>query len=1026
MEHIHVYKASAGSGKTFRLALEYLKLLLSEPNAYRHILAVSFTNKATGEMKQRILGELYGMARHCEKSEVYLQILSEEMALSEDEIRKKSAEALNLILHDYGFFNVETIDSFYQRVLRNMAKELGLGAYFNIELDNQKALKEAVRQLIQSLSTDAESLQWICKIIEDDAANEKYSRSIEKDLIATGAQIFEENFKRHQTEIEAFFQDKNKVDEYIKSLYSRRNIAINELKKMEGDDVGVQNFEPQQIEINSCNLVLKHLRNMGLLSDISRHLAMLNHEQNRFLLADTSALLNRLIGENDTSFLYEKIGANLHHILIDEFQDTSDMQWKNFKLLFLENLSKGYSNLIVGDVKQAIYRWRNSNWETLNSIENEFYAGAVEVNTLNTNYRTDSTIVNFNNTVFQKAIDVLKLRFGADISPYRKDLIEVLGKAYQDVCQTPNRVQTSGFVEVQFVEKQGRKSQQAQKIVDTLLRLKAANIKAEDIMILVRNSSGIRKISEAFETYLSENPSLDEDTKMYFKLVSDEAFRLSSSSAVCLIIDALRALSSPNDSLAFAQLAYAFQSQKNPDFAQTLSEFFMSYQLSKDLKKRPFQEFLPNEFNRQYNTLQKLPLYELTEQIIVLFNLFEQKNQHAFLYDFLDKVNAFVSDMGGDGMRSIPAFIEYWNDELQHKTIAVNAQVPGVRILTIHKSKGLEFHTVIIPFCEWEMDETRFEQLVWHESVRAQNFVPPLGHIFEQMPLIPLNYGKELKHSQFSTDFENETLKLWVDNLNLLYVALTRPKHNLMVFAEALPKKSEKLRVSNLLHNVVNPLIDGIFNEGELVSSVGKQQETFDGNVFKIPLENVEVPFSTATKQPTFYLSKEAIKWYQNLQNEPNEQLQKGLLYHRILAEIRYSEDVENTIEKLVFAGFISENEKISLAKNIRELLNHQKAQNWFSKNYRIFNECKIVNRSVNGHLEQRRPDRVMQDEHGNLILVDFKTGQKYPKYHEQIRDYAALLKEMFANDKNLEITGFLWYLDTNEIESVELNSMEL
>ncbi|MDR0438113.1 MAG: UvrD-helicase domain-containing protein [Bacteroidales bacterium] len=1023
MEKIHVYKASAGSGKTFRLALEYLKLLLSKPNAHRNILAVSFTNKATGEMKQRILGELYGMAHHCESSDVYLEILSKETGLSENDIRQKSAEALNKILHDYGFFNVETIDSFYQRVLRNMAKELGLGAYFNIELDNQKALKEAVRALIQSLSTDAESLQWICKIIEDDAANEKYSKSIEKDLIATGKQIFEEIFKRHETEIKTFFEDKNRVDDYVKMLYLRKKSAKDKLEKTDAEDEQNQ----LEIEINSCDLVLKHLRNMGLLSDISKHLTTLNHEQNRFLLVDTSALLSQLIGENDTPFLYEKIGANLNHILIDEFQDTSDLQWKNFKLLFLENLSKGYSNLIVGDVKQAIYRWRNSNWETLNSIEKEFYEGAVEVSALNTNYRTDSTVVNFNNTVFQKAIASLKQRFETEISDSRQDLVEVLSKAYADVCQTPKCKEIKGFVEVRFVEKNGRKSQQAQAIVNTMLRLQEAKIKPEDIMILVRNKTHIPKISEAFEAYLSANPNLDEETKNYFKLVSDEAFKLSSSSAVCLIIDALRTLSNYNDPLAFAQLAYTYQSQSRPNFNQNLTDFFNSYKLSKDLKKQPFHDYLPENFTREYKPLQKLPLYELIEKIIAIFSLFEQKNQHAFLYDFLDCVNTFVSQNGSN----IENFLEYWADELQNKTIAINVQVSSVRVLTIHKSKGLEFHTVVVPFCEWGMDETRFEQLVWHESKQHENW-------FEQMPLIPLNYGKTLKHSYFVTDFQNETSKLWVDNLNLLYVALTRPKHNLLVLAEALPKKSEKLRVSNLLNNVVNPLIEGIFQEGELVPSVEKHEETFDGNVFKMPLKTIEVPFSIAQKQPTFYLSKDAIKWYCEMQNQPNVEthgraslpnnpLAKGLLYHRILAEIRHSDDIENTIEKFVFNGFILENEKINIATRIRNLLKNSIAQDWFSKKYRIFNECKIVNRNVQGRLEQRRPDRVMQDENGNLILVDFKTGQKYPKHREQIREYATLLKNMFANVETHgraslpKITGFLWYLDTNEIELVEL-----
>jgi ATP-dependent exoDNAse (exonuclease V) beta subunit len=357
----------------------------------------------------------------------------------------------------------------------------------------------------------------------------------------------------------------------------------------------------------------------------------------------------------------------------------------------------------------------------------------------------------------------------------------------------------------------------------------------------------------------------------------------------------------------------------------------------------------------------------------------------------------------------------------------------------------LEFHTVVVPFCEWEMDETRQEQLVWHENTTLRQAQctqslspepaegqPQQDDLFNRMSLIPLNYGKLLKHSRFFTDFENETLKLWVDNLNLLYVALTRPKHNLWVLADALPKKSEKLRVSNLLHNSVIPLVEGIFREGQLVSSTEKHNEIFDGNVFKIPLENTEIPFSVAQKQPTFYISDETRRWYENLQNDCNavpvgarhaSPFAKGLLYHQILANIRHLEDVENTIEKFVFNGFISENETTSIATTIRELLNNPTAQDWFSKKHRIFNECKIVNRSVCGHLERRRPDRVMQDEYGNLILVDFKTGQKYPKHHEQIREYSALLREMFSGDETRTITGFLWYLDANEIEQVNSNS---
>jgi len=550
------------------------------------------------------------------------------------------------------------------------------------------------------------------------------------------------------------------------------------------------------------------------------------------------------------------------------------------------------------------------------------------------------------------------------------------------------------------------------------LRLKENNIKPNDIMILVRKGSDIRKISETFEDYILENPNLDEETKFYFKLVSAEAFQFSSSSAICLIIDALRVLSEHNP-LACANLAYTYQEQTKPNFSQDVTSFFTSYIQNKSEQTLHFKEFLPDRFCEEYETYQKIqrPLYELTEKIIDIFGLFEQKNQHNFLYDFLDRVNVFVSQNGSN----ITEFLDYWTDELQNKTIVFNAQ--GVQILTIHKAKGLEHHTVIVPFCEWEMDiPTRrrggLGQLVWHESSKSEN-------MFERMPLVPLNYGKELKNSHFTTDFENETLKLWIDNLNLLYVALTRPKCNLLVLANAWKTEPKNLLVSQLLRSSIHKqLTDDVFQEGDFIPSVEKHEE-FDGNIFEVSLKNVEIPFSIVNNEPVFNISNVTQQWYNQDASDVEHvtpQLTKGLLYHRILAEIRYSEDIENTIEQLVFSGFISTQEKTMIANHIRELLNNPLTQEWFSKKYRVFNESKIVNRTIDGLLKQHRPDRVMQDEHGNLILVDFKTGKKYPEHHKQINDYSVLLEKMFANVENLKITGFLWYLDINEIEPVKLN----
>ena len=441
-----VYKASAGSGKTFTLAVEYIKLLIQNPRAYRNILAVTFTNKATTEMKERILSQLYGIWIKDKDSDPYLQKITEELEMPQEDIRTAAGTALHYMIHDYSRFRVETIDSFFQSVMRNLARELELGANLNIELNNMEVLSDAVDSMIEKLDRQSPVLYWLLEYIEERIADDK-RWNVSGEIKNFGRNIFDEGYIEKGNGLREKLRDKDCIKNYRETLQaileevqeqmkgfadqffgildtngvkvedlkngsrgiasyfnklqsgklddSVRNVTVE--KCLDCPDEWVKKTSPIRNAIlglaekelipllnesekyrsrnnmlaNSCQLSLRHVNNIRLLANIDEEVRELNHENNRFLLSDTNALLHNLVKEGDSSFVFEKIGTTIRNVMIDEFQDTSRMQWDNFRLLLLEGLSQGADSLIVGDVKQSIYRWRNGDWGILKRIENK-------------------------------------------------------------------------------------------------------------------------------------------------------------------------------------------------------------------------------------------------------------------------------------------------------------------------------------------------------------------------------------------------------------------------------------------------------------------------------------------------------------------------------------------------------------------------------------------------------------------------------------------------------------------------------
>lgn len=1069
-----VYKASAGSGKTFTLAVEYIKHLILNPRAYRQILAVTFTNKATAEMKERILQQLYGIWVSDPASEPYLNRIREDLQwknLSEDDIRLAAGTALQYMLHDYSRFRVETIDSFFQSVMRNLARELELSPNLNIELNNTEVLSDAVDSLIEKLTPSSPVLAWLLDYINERIADDK-RWNVSNEIKRFGWNIFDEGYieqgeglrqqlkdpntiklyrnELREMETEALEQMKGFYDQFIGELeahaltpedlkggargigsYFRKlrdgrlsdKDTVNATLKNSLDDAknwatktsaqkneiirlaetsllpllqDAETFRPRNNKIvNSCRLSLQHLNKLQLLAHIDEEVRELNREHNRFLLSDTNALLHNLVRDGDSSFVFEKIGANIRNVMIDEFQDTSRMQWDNFKILLLEGLSQGADSLIVGDVKQSIYRWRNGDWGILNALgtKDASFPFPVRVETLKTNRRSETNVIRFNNNLFTAAVEYLNML-------HLKELQEdchPLQRAYADVAQESPRTEAKGYIKATFLEPDEEHDYTELTILslgEEVQRLLEAGVKLNDITILVRKNKNIPPIADYF------------DKTMHLSVVSDEAFRLDASQAICMLIDALRYLSNPEDKVACASLMMNYESgikKQGGDWDSLLTA-------------KP-EEALPEAFVTGMETLRLMPLYELLEELFSLFEMKRIEEQDAYLFSFFDAVTEYLQNNSSD----LDAFIRYWNETLCNKTIP-SGEMDGIRILSIHKSKGLEFHTVLIPYCDWKLENETNNQLIWCSPTEAP---------FSTLDIVPVNYSSTMAESVYRQNYLDERLQLWVDNLNLLYVAFTRAGKNLIFWC----KKGQKGTMSELLANALPQVAaregdenwdeEEPYESGELCPS--KYTET-DGhlpearkvsaNRLAQKPDKLPVHMESMRHDIEFRQSNRSADFIQGVNEEESDNrfINRGRLLHTLFSAIETEEDIDNAIDQLVFEGIIG---KPETEKSIRELTHHAfsllQVQDWYSGNWHLFNECDIIWQE-RGELHTRRPDRVMM--RGNeIVVIDFKFGKQNKKYNKQVQGYMQLLTRMGYLKENMK--GYLWYVEEDLIEKV-------
>ncbi len=1074
-----VYKASAGSGKTFTLATEYIRLLVENPTSYRNILAVTFTNKATEEMKMRILSQLYGIWKQLPESADYMKVIQEKTGYGEELISERAGIALQNLLHNYNYFGVETIDTFFQSVLRNLARELELTTNLRIGLNDHQIEDIAVDQLIADLNTTDIVLQWIIRYIMESISDDRSWNVISK-IKKFGCTIFQDRYKEVSDELSKKMQEPGFFERYTTQLRELREAALEHMKQigesffdeleaeqltiddLSGKSRGIASFfnklrrgefdasienatvanhlesyekwctkthpkrdyiytlaqgslgnilryavdeRPRQWKLyKSADLTLRHLNQLRLLGSIEQKVRQLNADANRFLLSDTQQLLHALIGESDSPFIFEKIGTQLEHVMIDEFQDTSTVQWQNFCVLLAEAMShENTSNLIVGDVKQSIYRWRSGDWRLLNDIEQQFNSQQIETRALDTNYRSQRNIIQFNNVFFRQAA-TLEYMAQKELNAAEAAQLE---KAYADVEQKiPAGKDPLGLVSIRLLPADDYQTATLKQIAEIISTLRAQGIPQKEIAILVRVNQYIPTIARYFMEQMPE-----------VTIVSDEAFRLDASNAVCLLVQALRLLTHPDDQLTKAAIVKNWHHDVLGEPAEDNRLLLSTVDL---------ESGLPEAFRNHREELTAMPLYDLVERLYDIFSLERLSEQSAYVCTFFDQLAAYVSENTAD----IFAFLNEWDETICKKTIQSD-ETEGVRILSIHKSKGLEYPYVIIPFCDWQLEKQN-DNILWCK---------PAEEPFSDLPIAPIDYSqRQMMGTIYEHDYLQEHLQNTVDNLNLLYVAFTRACKGLYVFGRRNAKNLRSTLIEQCLPLVAKELSDAVIEGMEDdkatlsftygtpasprsdTSRITPHASPKTNNPFLKPAEPLPVAFSYHESKVSFRQSNRSQAFIEGDDEEKAQRhryIQAGSVLHEIFSTIRTVNDIPDAMRRLQFEGVLYDEEMTAehITSMLKKRLENPRVADWFSPRWTLFNECTILS-VENGEVKERRPDRVMTDGQ-EWIVVDFKFGSPKPEYHDQVREYMNLIQKMesVSSDK---IHGYLWYVYSNKIEEVK------
>jgi ATP-dependent helicase/nuclease subunit A len=1060
------YSASAGSGKTYKLTGIYLSKLFRSKTIFKKILAVTFTNKAASEMKAKILGQLFSMARG-ESTDLGSSLsVSSKKPASELSIAAK--EILENILHDYSSFFVGTIDSFFQKVLKSFTREIGLQQGYIIELDHSLILRHAVDDMFANISNDAALKDWILEYARI-RVEEGKSWNLKDDILKLAEEIFKEKFKllpqkerdklrdrqlllnyvkelksiksefsiklkgysklcneiliRNNVDDSMFFRGKQggvpsflrMMDEGPSGIYKPANTIVTQILNdppvwsakpgpspelnnaiRDGFDAifteALKYYSENLLTVNTAEFIIENIYNLGILANILDHVHIITSGENRFLLSDAGELLFLIISDDQTPFIYEKVGNTFENYMIDEFQDTSLIQWNNFRPLIENSMAGGHDNFVVGDVKQSIYRWRNSDWKIFgNLLHQEIDSERLVVEHLEKNYRSRKNIISFNNTIFSLIPEQIdRMTSLSDSSLNLKDL-------YADAKQLYPGNKEGGYVRIEFIE--GTDDQKFEDIVLNKLpcmieELQDKGYSGSDIGILVRTNNEGADVLKSVLSYQSEADSYKR-SRYNYNIVSNESLLLVHSPVVNFIISLLSGLYNQNDDLnkALTLQNWLICTSKDP----LLPGF-----VTPDAAGNTLEKLFPPDYNGFLGRIRHMPLFEAVENIILFFELGKSNENTAYLNTFQDCVLEFSSGMTAD----IPAFLEWWATTGSKKSIVLSDQQDSIRVMTIHKSKGLQFKVVIIPFISWNLGHGKKNPILWLNPDRAP---------FNKIGLVPVRYKGDLQYSFFADKYFEESYSALVDNLNLMYVAFTRAIDCLYGFC---PAKSQSTSVAAMLNETLQFDIQPGDDKPGLILSQFFNKEKLTFICGEIPGNNTDKEISGESRIESggyivsrgisgLHLKFHGENWLMTVAEDQKKRVNWGRIMHEVFESITTAADIPDAVNKMILEGKINESDRTKIVEKIITVISEPMVSSWFEPGLKIMNEAEILTAEGTA----RRPDRVIiRDD--RVTVIDFKFGKERSGYINQISIYRRLLLDM---DYPV-VEAFLWYVDINKI----------
>lgn len=1105
---INIYKASAGSGKTFTLAREYIKLILGHKDetgryvlnrpgsrsGHKAVLAMTFTNKATEEMKSRIIHELAVLAG-CEKGwnepSPYEKELCATFGCDAARLAEAAKDALLGLLYDFSRFSISTIDSFFQTVLRSFAHEAEVSSNYALELDDEEVITMSVDRLLQSLNHGRPTRQsqeietWITgymkSLIDEGSQFTLFNRggNVQGDLIKFISKINNDTFKDNEKRVMDYLNDEDKFHRFCEMVFSRvRDIkldtarvcvqglsAVSSLPDAEAlvnktvrdilKDWSLKGWkkypgaalpktidkvlsEPQQMwkadarkkgltdpaveaavidaltgvvrchdTVTMLNVIKENLYQLGLLSSVMELVDHFRRENVTLLLSDTNSLLAKIIGDEDSPFLYEKLGVRYHHYLIDEFQDTSLSQWANMRPLLRESLAYDYDNLVIGDEKQCIYRFRNSDPSLLHNLHTEPWAlgrTAVRGDSVseNTNWRSSADVVRFNNSLFTS----IARQWGFE---------DVYSNVEQQV--SPKHADHRGYVLMSCFDAALSPEEEALgQMAREMRRQLESGYSPGDIAILVRQSKDGEKVIRFLEELRKEDPTYPQ-----FDIISDKSLLISHSDAVANVISRLRMLSS-------IDVTSDPRRKSTREVARIINDYETAY--TSGIAPGEALQCAIGQMRKRAgeNGGEESPLEDASFHGVDLISLVEsvisthvdprlRDSDSVYITAFMDLLSQFVSQ----GRADIRSFLQWWDDAGCKMSIAGGSDSRALNILTVHKSKGLEFHCVHIPFAEFSTSNRG--DTAWFE-------LPCIDGIPEDItpPMMPLTVGKALSSTPLAAQYEEIRRERVLDQTNLLYVAFTRAVDELIVGVKLYKSVREGALKSDEIPTVARTIYEGVVGAG----ASEQLPLAFDSNLRLIVGAPTCKPAGKKTKgtamrpamsvrMPAYESTSTDSVWENtNVDTDRLNRIQvareRGIILHALMSRIRKRSDIDRAFALLKAspdARMLTESDYKALREVVEARVNDPKARGWFDGYRKVYIEREILTDDS----RVLRVDRVVWTASGELHVIDYKTGSQDPRrYTKQLKDYM----RFFRSIGYPQVQGYLYYLDSGEIIEVE------